>query len=194
MGTSSSPAELVGKLGRLAGAVQKSNVEGVKSGAAATKQIIIANAASRGVSPGSKIAGAAWSVGYDVKGTYRPTALVRIRGQFHLVESDTKLHIIAARRLATRGALRGRTGEIALSGGGVSFGKLRAAQTRRRAGAVVQTGGKRALVIGGNPRAYAVHRGTKGKGIFAASKTQAERVVPPIIRSRIRLAMTEVIR
>lgn len=180
MGTSRSVAELAGKFDNLTRVVPDATRQGVTSGAAATKNIILSTAVSRGVKPTSKIAGGKWSVGYDVRGKVRPTALVRIRGSFHLVESDTKLHIIAAKRIATRSAQRRRLGEIALSGGGVRFGAFRS--TAR---------GKRALVINGNPRAYAVHKGTTGKRIFRDSVDRAERVVPLIIRTRLKIAMSQ---
>jgi hypothetical protein len=185
MGTSKSFGELAGKMEHLATVVPKATREGVRSGALATKQIIVTTAASRGVSPASKIAGSKWSVGFDIKGKYKPTALVRIRGPFQLVERDTKLHVIAARRLASRTAARRRLGEIALAGGGVSFGQFRNTKTGT---------GKKALVINGSPRAYAVHKGTKGKFIFRDSVTRAERVVPPIIRKRIHIDMAFALR
>lgn len=182
MGVSRSPAELAAKFNRLTTIVPDATRDGVHSGAAATKKIIVTTAASRGVLPSSKIAGGKWSVGYDVRGRLNPTALVRIRGSFHLVESDTKLHIIAAKRLATRSAQRARLGEIALSGGGVKFGRYRSLRSG---------GGKRALLVNGSPRAYAVHPGTKGKHIFRDSVKRAERAVPPIIRTRLKIAMSQ---
>jgi hypothetical protein len=42
--------------------------------------------------------GAKLSVGFDMKGSGNPTALVRARGPYHLIESDTKAHVIIPRR------------------------------------------------------------------------------------------------
>lgn len=42
--------------------------------------------------------GAKLSVGYDVKGTASPSALVRMKGPAHLIESDTKPHPITTKQ------------------------------------------------------------------------------------------------
>lgn len=98
MGTSRNPAEFSRKITNLATVTQRSAKEAVAQGALTTKEIIIAEAASKGVSSTSKIAGGRWGVRYDIKGFNNPSALVRIWGPFHLVDSPTKAHKITPRR------------------------------------------------------------------------------------------------
>lgn len=144
MGTSRDAAEFSQKIVKMATITQRRQKDIVTEGALATKQIIIAAAAAKGITPQSKIAKKRWSVGFDVKGFDNPSALVKIRGPFHLVDRDTKAHQI---RRKTR---RGRTGKA-----------LRLAD--------------------GQFRTVVDHPGTKGKGIFAASKATAGVTVPRVM-------------
>jgi hypothetical protein len=113
MGTSRSATELVGKLRKLPAVTKQAERSAVSSAAKATKGIMLATAASRGVTPGGRIAGKKWTVRYDFKS---PTvALVRFTGPFHLVEGPTKPHQITARGAAT--GRRGRKGARALKMG-----------------------------------------------------------------------------
>lgn len=113
MGTSNSAAEFAGKMNRVATSIPRAAKTGVSESALRGKQTILAVAASRGVTPSSRIAGAKWSVGYDIKGTTRPTALLRIRGPFHLVEGPTREHEIKA---GQRGRRRNRKKALAFNG------------------------------------------------------------------------------
>ena len=102
MGTSHSAAQFSRKITSLATVTQRRQRETVNKGALLAKQIIIAEAAARGISPTSRIAGGKWGVGYDIKGFNNPSALVRVRGPFHLVDNPTKPHTIPkARRRRT---------------------------------------------------------------------------------------------
>lgn len=47
---------------------------------------------------GVGLRGAKVGAGFDVKGTQNPTALIRARGPLHLIERDTKAHVVAPRR------------------------------------------------------------------------------------------------
>lgn len=188
MGTSTSALQFSRKMHSIAIALPRAASAGVKESSERAVATIYSEAAKKGVRPSSKIAGGPWGVTYRIKDrTNGPESFVRIFGPFHLVESATKLHVIAARRLGTRTALRKRTAEIALSGGGVRFGNLRATTRTRRNGDVVKVAGKQALTIGGggNLRAYAVHRGTRGKGIFAASKPRIMQQSPPAVMKHV---------
>lgn len=174
MGTSTSAAELAGKMNRIATTIPKATERGVRDAAKSAELTIYNTAARKGVQRTSLIAKRPWGVRGSVRANGpKSTAFVRIIGPFHLVESKTNPHVIVARRLATRTAARKRTAEIALSGDErVSFGKLRATTRVRRNGEVVARSGKAALTINGNLRAYAYHRGTRGKGIFAEAKVR----------------------
>ncbi len=194
MGTSTSTAQFARKMQSIAHQLPSSATDGIKASSERAVKTIYQEAARKGVNPSSKIAGGPWGVTSrikDFKG--QPEAFVRITGPFHLVESDTKLHVIAARRLGTRGRVRKRTGEIALAGGGVQFGKLRATERTRRDGTVVQVRGKRALTIGSNARAYAIHRGTRGKRIFAAAKPRIENQSGQVVFDRVVADMKKVL-
>lgn len=98
MGTSKSPAEFARKITNLATVTQRRQREAVTRGALVTKELIIAEAESAGVSRSSTIAGGKWGVGFDVKGFNNPSALVKVRGPFHLVDSPTKPHTIPKSR------------------------------------------------------------------------------------------------
>ena len=102
MGTSKSAAEFSQKIVKMGTLTQARAKATVDRGAFATKSIIVAEAASKGVTSASRIAGGKWGVGYDVKGFNNPTALVKIRGPFQLVERDTKPHTIGPRRRGRR--------------------------------------------------------------------------------------------
>lgn len=103
MGTSRSAAEFSRKITKMATVTQTRQRETVNMGALTAKELMVAEAGSRGVTPGSKIAGGKWGVGYDVKGFNNPTALVRYRGPFHLVDNPTKPHRIGPKRRRGKG-------------------------------------------------------------------------------------------
>lgn len=197
MGTSRSSVELVRKLNDLGTATQRKAKNVVDEGALAAKTIMLATAASKGVTPGRKIGDRKWGVRYDVKGTTNPTALVRFTGPFHLVNNPTDPHIIGARRLGTRGAFRARQRQLEVVGafsgrssrGGFSenvgmFGALRGQSDTRRNGLVLNRQRAKALKFGSSHYAYVFHPGTPGKRIFEAAKVVAERRVPKVMAAR----------
>ena len=160
-----SAAQLAAKMNRYATTIPRVNKRAVESSALLMKDTALAELDK--VAPRRKVnvgrSGSRLGVRYDVKGIGNPTALVRATGPWQIVENDTRAHVIAAARLGTKNAIRARTGEIALSGGGVRFGRLLPTTRTTRSGAVQQRAGKRALTINGSVRAYAFHRGTKGR-------------------------------
>ena len=97
MGKSKSPAEFSRKITQLATVTQRNQKEAVSQAAFTVKQIVLAEAAGKGVMPTSKIAGGKWGVRYDVRGFNNPSALVRVTGPFHLVDRPTKAHEIRPR-------------------------------------------------------------------------------------------------
>lgn len=171
MGTSTSAAEMSRKITKMATVTQQRQKQTVSQGALTAKEIIIAEAASKGVMPNSKIAGGSWSVRYNVKGFNNPTAFLKIGGAFHLVESDTKPHRINRRvaRAKGRGSKRANRqqalneafgGQGAFKGGSLKFPS-------------------------GDFRKVVSHPGTKGKHIFRSAKTKAGKAVPIVMSQRL---------
>ena len=190
MGTSRTPAQLVAKINHLATVTQQTRKIAVAEGALATKQIMLATAAAKGVTPGGKIAGRKWNVSYDVKGTNNPTALVRFTGPFHLVENATKPHYIAAKGL---GGSRASRGERAFQASASRFlsGSSRASGAF---GGARRSKGAKALHIGSSLfRAYVFHPGTSGKGVMPIARTVAARRVPHVMASSMRGSWRRVI-
>lgn len=111
MGTTNSVDEFAGKITKLATTTQKRSELIVRSGANATKGIMLAAAASRGVKPGGKLAGKSWTVRYDLTRGAEPSALVRFTGPFHLVNNPTKAHEIVAGKGRRKKAKALRIGE-----------------------------------------------------------------------------------
>lgn len=111
MGASRSPAELVRKLENAARSVESAGRAGVRSAALAATTVIrheVAAVVPSGRLSGVGKSGAKVSVGFDVKGTTNPTALIRARGPLHLVENKTKPHPITPKRR------RGGAGKVGL--------------------------------------------------------------------------------
>ena len=150
--------------------------EGVAVAALNIKTGWLGIAASHGMPPGRKLRGvgrrgAPWNVRYDIQGTANPTALIRFTGPVHLVLHPVKPHTIlpkkAARTRKARSAkgagitaVLGLTGASALGRGGLG-------------------GGRGAVVIAGQPRAYAQHPGTRGKTeVWPECRAYAMRVGP----------------
>ena len=115
MGTSQSPAEFSRKIVNMATITQRRQREIVNQAALTVKEIIVIEAASKGVTPASKITRGRWGVRYDIKGSGNPSALVRIWGPFHLVEGPTKPHDIRPRGKGRRRS----TGKKAIAFNGV---------------------------------------------------------------------------
>jgi hypothetical protein len=146
-------------------------------------------AAKNGAKVGGKIARRRWTVGYTVKGGTGATTLVEYRGPIHLLYRNTQSHIIGAKLLGTRTAIRNRSKNLMAgeSNRGV-FGKKQIRVNYNQYGSVRQqakTGqlrtrkGKHALTIGANLRPYAFHKGTHGKtGAWPESKAAAQRIAP----------------
>ena len=170
MGTSRSATEFAGKITKMATVTQRTQKELVQQGSLTGKTIILAEAAAKGVTPSSRIAGGKWGVRYDVKGFNNPTSLLRITGPFHLVENDTSPHLIYRRasRARGRGARRiNRERSLAQTFGGTG----------------AYSGGS--LKFGDTYRKVVSHPGTKGKGIFKAARKKIDRAVPIVMSQRL---------
>lgn len=181
---SSSAAEVADKFGRLALSIQRGKRTTVTDAALVVKDEFVAGMKRAGVTPGvSKIAGGKANARFDIKGAGNPTALVKYRGAFHLVENDTKRHFIGARKLGTRRGLAGRAREVGVNAafGGSNrgaFGSLRQVKN-----------GKRALTVGGNLRAYAFHPGTRGKNTWPETKRRSADAAVKTLKSGMRTNM-----
>lgn len=177
MGTSRSAAEFVGKINKIGHATDTSRRSVVNDGALTAKKVMLAAAGAKGVTPGGKIAGRRWTVRYDIKGTETPVAVVRFTGPFHLVDRDTKAHLIRPRSfVGTRGSVSGRRGRGQRAVKGAALLQLFGVDAR--------DGG--AIAFNGIVRAYARHPGTSGKGIFPAAKVIAHHTVPTVMANAMK--------
>lgn len=171
MGTSSSAAEFSRKIVKAATVTQTRSKMSVQQGALTAKTIVVAEASSKGLTPGSRIAGAKWGVSYALKGFNNPTALLKVTGAFHLVESDTRPHQIyrKGRRVKGRGSSRINKAQ----GLAEVFG-----------GKGAYTGGSLKLADG-SFRKVVHHPGTKGKNIWGAAKPKIQRAIPEVMSRHI---------
>ena len=200
MGVSSSPRELAAKLDRFGKDMGNVRVP-LEATALHVKGLFQASAASAGAL-GKSPAGKRKVIGarYDFKnrktvGLAAGSVVITYTGPAHLLNNPTAPHFIGARRLGSRRRLSGmsaRVGATAAFGGSNrgAFGGLLPAERVTRSGAV-RSGGKRALTIGSNLRAYAFHPGTRGKGFFQRAKAAAEATAP---RVYARAGLTEPLR
>lgn len=172
MGTSRDVGEFVHKIDNMAKATGQANREIVSRGALLMKEIVLSEAAARGVNPAGKIAGAKWGVRYDVKGYENASALVRVLGPLHLVDRDTKPHKIYRKGQRAKGRGSGRINKQAM------YNEL--------FGGVGAYNGGALKLPDGNFRRVVNHPGTKGKGIWAAAKTKAEIAVPRVMAGRMK--------
>jgi hypothetical protein len=167
MGISTNPAAFSKKITHMATVTQRRQKEVVAQGALTAKEIVIAEAAARGVTTNSKIAGAKWGVRYDIKGFNNPTAIVKVLGQFHLVEGDTSPHRIYRKAARARGQGSGRINRQQ------TLNEVFGARGAYKGGALKFPSGEFRYVVN--------HPGTKGKGIFAAAKRKAYVAVPRVM-------------
>lgn len=146
---------------------------------------MVASAAGSGLRPSSRLAGRPWSVGFNVKGANRPTALVSYRGPVHWIESGTKPHVIGARLLGTRGSIAYNAGQQTASGSTRgSFGPFMEF-TNSRNGPRARKG-KRALSWGVGPKAWAFHPGTRARPFWKRAKTAVAQQAPHEMQRQLR--------
>lgn len=187
MGTSTSGAQMAGKIDRLARDLREVRVP-LEATALEGKKIFQAAAASsgalgRGMQGKRKLIGAR----YDLKprGLGQGMAIITYTGPAHLLNNPTRPHVIVARRLgATRRsrASAARQRDVTLAFGGSArglFGAALAATRTTRSGAV-RSNGALALTIGGDLRAYARHPGTRGKRFFQRARGISEQRLPHV--------------
>lgn len=188
MGVSTSGAQLAGKIDRFARDLSNPAVP-LAATAMVGKRVFETSAAASGVL-GSTMAGKRRAIGvrYDIGRASRKAgsavAVITYTGPAHLVNNPTAPHFIGARRLGSRRRLRGMSGRVGATAafGGSNrgaFGGLLAAQRVTRSGAV-RSGGKQALTIGSDLRAYAFHPGTSGKGFYQRARGVAVKTLPQV--------------
>jgi len=140
------------------------------------KRIMESSAAKAGAL-GNKPAGKRKAIGvrYNVR---PPVALVSYTGPAHLINNPTRQHFIAPSGFGSRSTLAvagsgiGAVTAFGGSGRGMLSGLSQKGRRRK--------GGKRALTIGGNVRAYAFHPGTPGKNFFQRARLQAVKTAPAV--------------
>lgn len=113
MGVSRSPEELAAKLTKFGRGMPPATREGVRTGALLVVTSIrreLHRAAPSGRLSGVGKRGARLSVGFDPpKSDVNPTALVRARGPWQLIENSTRPHVIVPKR---RRRVRTRRGAV----------------------------------------------------------------------------------
>jgi hypothetical protein len=167
MASTTNPKKFVADIHQMAKITQARRKAIVAQGALTAKEILIAESAARGVKPTSKIAGGKWGVRYDIKGAQNPTAIVRVIGPFHLVDSPTRAHKIYRKVGRAKGKGSGRINKQA--------------KLDQVFGGVGAYKGGALKFPDGNFRHVVEHPGTKGKGIFKAAKAKAHVAVPRVM-------------
>jgi hypothetical protein len=150
MGTSNSSAELAKKF-ISAGEALSSNRPAIEKSAQVTKAVFLTSlrqAGVKGTTPVSKKVKAR----YDIKGTQHASALVRYTGPAHLLNNPSRAHSIVSKKT----------------------GRSRRFRSTRESG----VGTRGAILVNGNPKAYARHPGTRGLGFFQRAKPVAAKVAP----------------
>ena len=184
MGTSRSVAELSGKFARFGVTLSDSRAALGEVGDAG-KDIFHDALRKKGVDGTTKVSRAV-KVRYDL----RPGRVtVRYTGPAHLLDRPTSRRVITPRGM--RGSRRSRQARAANAGTVAAFGGNLAGAF----GSFTNKSGARALVINGQPRAYAFHPGTKGLGFFKLAKAEAVDELPEVYRDMgLRTALREVFR
>jgi len=150
-------------------------------------------ATRKGATPGKTIGGRKWNVGYNVMGGTGATVKVEYRGPIHLLYFPWGGHVIGAKLLGTRSAIRNRSKKLSAEGVGnklnrgtfgakqinVNYNRYGSIRQQAKTGTLRRREGKHALTIGGGLYAYAFHPGTRGKPTaWPESKAAALRIAP----------------
>lgn len=102
MGTSRSFAELGRKVATAGRQLDRVQRDAVGKSALLVKTSVQSQLVAAGVTNGRLrgvgTRGARIGVGYNLRGTTNPSAVVRMRGPAHLIESDTRAHVIKPKR------------------------------------------------------------------------------------------------
>ena len=150
MGKSSSPDQLAKKFIAAADALG-SNKAAIERTAMVTKTVFLTALRNEGVT-GTTPVSRRVKARYDVKGTQNASAIVRYTGPAHILNNPTRSHGIVSRK----------------SGG----------SRRSRSGRESGVGTRGAILVNGQPKAYARHPGTRGLGFFQRAKPVAAKIAP----------------
>lgn len=167
-----SAAELATKIGRVATAVDRGRKQTVLEMGLAAKDEFLAGPPRVGLGRRSRLAGAKWGAGFNIKGTRNPTALVSYRGPVHWFQGGTRPHFITPKGF--RGSRRSR-GERAAGGLG-----------NRVSAAKVGRGANQAMRLpDGGIRRTVWHPGMRARPFFRGVKRQVEKKVPEVAAKRL---------
>ena len=98
--------QLPGKVGALAGFIDKGRTDTVVDVALFAKEEFLAGPPRSGLRQGAKIGGRKWGAGFDVRKGNKPTALLQYRGPVHWVDRGTSSHRIAPKRRRGKKAIK----------------------------------------------------------------------------------------
>jgi len=196
--TSRSAGELAKKIHTAATVLPKELRKGVFDSSMETKRIFLEEAANAGLRPGQRMSGvgkrgAAWGVGFDIKGETDPTSIVRFRGPVHLVNNPSRPHIIAPKVTFRQGDF-GRRSRSGKSRARIKASRIVAAEqligllTGSSASGSVNFG-RRAVSTPQGPRRYAKHPGTGGKDFWTPAKLRAFKATPRITSRALRRSL-----
>lgn len=119
-----------------------------------------------------------WGAGFNIKGTSKPTALVRYRGPVHWTNNGTDPHIITPKGFAgsrrTRGA-RAQQFDISTRRTGNTLSASK-----------VGRGAARAVRYGGKTRRVAYHPGTRARPFWPEVQRRTRRRSEAVLRAGLR--------
>lgn len=159
---------LPGKVHDLATFIDKGRRETVMDMSLVAKDEFLAGPPRSGLPRNSSLK---WGVGFDLKGSTKPTSLVRYRGPVHWVNSGTDAHIITPKGFAGSRVTRGQRG---LVGG------------NRLSSRKVAGGAARAVRYGGKIRRVAYHPGTKARPFWPEVERRTRKRSEAVLRSGLR--------
>jgi hypothetical protein len=182
MGTSGTAAELAGKLNDAANRIglAESKARALRAAGIQAKDIYEQHAQQAGLRVGAQLAGKPWG-GFRVK-EQPGQVVVSPGGPVHLHNAPTRPHWILP---------KGARGNLTAAGP-VLPGM--AAPVVAQAGRKRRTAGAEALTIGANPRANAMHPGTRGKGWGSAAKRRIEVSAPETFQRELSSVWSAVFR
>lgn len=122
-----------------------------------------------------------WGAGFDIRGTRRPTGLVKYRGPVHWTEYGTAPHIITPKGFA--GSRASRTARAG------SFDIASRSTGNRLSAAKVAGGAAKAVRYGGKIRRVAYHPGTSPRPFWDTVKSRTAKQAPEVLRSGLRRNM-----
>lgn len=168
-------ADLVRKFEASANAVPPTLDKTISTASLRTKQLYIAAAVRAGLTPGKRLnvgrKGTRWGVGYEkhTADSGSVASIVRYKGPVHLINNDTKPHLIESKAARARRRQEGKALIQLLTGKKVNKSKSKFAD------------GDMALNLPSGPVASIQHPGTTGKDFFKPADEFARNEVARIV-------------